>query len=180
MDGLKKMVREELQKEYDSVSKMHLKRAILDALAPLCKFDAPETMTKMEFDSIWKQFENAKAQGQLDESEKKAKESDLKKEYEDIAVRRVKLGLLLAEIANQNNIVLSNDDITKAISREAARYPGAEKNVFEYYQKNQRALDALRAQLFKEKVVDFVITQIITQEKKMTSKELYAFDPDKK
>ena len=180
LDGLKKMVREELQKEYEGVSKMHLKRAILDALAPLCKFDAPESMTKMEFDSIWKQFEAAKAQGQLDESEKKAKESDLKKEYEDIAVRRVKLGLLLAEIANQNNITLTNDDITKAISREATRYPGAEKQVFEYYQKNQRALDALRAQLFEEKVIDFVTTQIKTQEKKMTSKELYAFDPDKK
>ena len=180
LENLKKMIREELEKEYESVSKMHLKRAILDALAPLCKFYAPESMVKMEFDSIWRQFENAKAQGQLDESEKNAKESDLKKEYEEIALRRVKLGLLLAEVANQNGVVLSNDDIQKAIMREAARYADAGKQVFEFYQKNPRAMDALRAQLFEEKVIDYITTQIKTQEKKMTSKELYAFDPDKK
>ena len=176
LDALKKVIAE----EYASVSKVHLKRAILDALAPLCKFDAPETMTKMEFDSIWKQFEMAKARGQLDEDEKKAKEEDLKKEYQEIALRRVKLGLLLAEIANQNNVVLSNDDITKAIQAEAMRYPGSEKSVYTFYEKNQRAVDALRAQLFEEKVVDFVTSQIKTQEKKMTPEELYAYDPDKK
>ena len=180
LDALKKLISEELAKEYANVSKVHLKRAILDALAPLCKFDAPETMVKMEFDSMWKQYEAAKARGQLDEDEKKAKEADLKKEYEQIAVRRVKLGLLLAEIANQNKVTLSGDDMTKAISQEASRYPGSEKKVFEFYQKNPRAMDALRAQLFEDKVIDFVATQIKTKEKKMTPEELYAFDPDKK
>lgn len=180
LDGLKKVITDELTKEYENVSKVHLKRAILDALAPLCKFDAPESMVKMEFDSIWKQFENAKARGQLDEDEKKAKEDDLKKEYQDIAVRRVKLGLLLAEIANQNKLNLTKDDLSKAISQEAMRYPGSEKQVFEFYQKNARAMDALRAQLFEEKVIDYVATQIKTNEKKMTPEELYAFDPDKK
>ena len=116
----------------------------------------------------------------LFEDEKKAKEADLKKEYEQIAVRRVKLGLLLAEIANQNKVTLSGDDMTKAISQEASRYPGSEKKVFEFYQKNPRAMDALRAQLFEDKVIDFVATQIKTKEKKMTPEELYAFDPDKK
>ena len=180
MDSLKNLIKEELSKEYANVSKMHLKRAILDALAPICTFEAPVSMVDMEFDAIWKQFENAKARGQLDEDEKNASEEDLKKEYKDIALRRVKLGLLLAEIANQNKITLDPADIQKAISAEAARYPGQEKQVFEFYQKNPRAMEALRAPLFEEKVVDFVAEKIQTTEKKMTPEELYAFDPDKK
>ena len=180
MDSLKNLIKEELSKEYANVSKMHLKRAILDALAPICTFEAPVSMVDMEFDAIWKQFENAKARGQLDEDEKNTSEEDLKKEYKDIALRRVKLGLLLAEIANQNKITLDPTDIQKAISAEAARYPGQEKQVFEFYQKNPRAMEALRAPLFEEKVVDFVAEKIQTTEKKMTPEELYAFDPDKK
>ena len=180
MDSLKALIKTELEKEYTNVSKVHLKRAILDALAPLCAFDAPQSMVDMEFDAIWKQFENAKAAGQLDDDEKNAKEEDLKKEYMDIAVRRVKLGLLLAEIANQNKITLDANDIQKAVMAEAARYPGQEKQVIEFYQKNPRALEALRAPLFEEKVVDFIANNIKTNEKKMTPEELYAFDPDKK
>ncbi len=180
LDALKGLIREELTKEYANVSKVHLKRSILDALAPLCKFDAPQSMVDMEFDAIWKQFENAKARGQLDADEKNAKEEDLKKEYRQIAERRVKLGLLLAEIANQNKVTLSKEDVSKAVAAEAARYPGQEKQVFDFYQKNPRAMDALRAPLFEEKVVDFVASQIKTEEKKMTPEELYAFDPDKK
>ena len=180
MDALKNLIKEELSKEYANVSKMHLKRAILDVLAPTCTFEAPKSMVDMEFDAIWKQFENAKARGQLDEDEKNASEEDLKKEYKDIALRRVKLGLLLAEIANQNKITLDATDIQKAISAEAARYPGQEKQVFEFYQKNPRAMEALRAPLFEEKVIEFVAEKIQTTEKKMTPEELYAFDPDKK
>ena len=180
MDALRNLIKEELTKEYANVSKVHLKRAILDALAPLCKFDAPQSMVDMEFDAIWKQFESAKARGQLDEDEKKAKEEDLKKEYKDIAIRRVKLGLLLAEIANQNKITLDASDVQKAVAAEAARYPGQEKQVYDFYQKNPRAMGALRAPLFEEKVVDFVAGKIQTTEKKMTPEELYAFDPDKK
>ncbi len=180
MDALKNLIKEELTKEYANVSKVHLKRAILDGLAPLCSFEAPQSMVDMEFDAIWKQFENAKARGQLDEDEKNAKEEDLKKEYQQIALRRVKLGLLLAEIANKNNITLSAQDIQNAIMAEASRYPGQEKQVFDFYQKNPRAMEALRAPLFEEKVVEFIAGQIQTTEKKMTPEELYAFDPDKK
>ncbi|MBE6449686.1 MAG: trigger factor [Alphaproteobacteria bacterium] len=180
LDGLKNVIKEELAKEYANVSNVHLKRAILDALAPVCSFDAPQSMVDMEFDAIWKQFENAKARGQLDEDEKNASEEDLKAEYKAIAVRRVKLGLLLAEIANQNKITLDAADIQKAISAEAARNPGYEKQVFEFYQKNPKAMEALRAPLFEEKVVDFVSKNIQITEKVMTPEELYAFDPDKK
>ena len=86
----------------------------------------------------------------------------------------------MAEIANQNKITLDAADIQKAISAEAARNPGYEKQVFEFYQKNPKAMEALRAPLFEEKVVDFVSKNIQITEKVMTPEELYAFDPDKK
>ena len=180
LDALKALIKEELSKEYANVSKVHLKRAILDALAPICKFEVPQSMVDMEFDAIWKQFENAKAKGQLDDDEKNAKEEDLKKEYTQIAERRVKLGLLLADVANRNNITVSAQDLQEAIAREATRYPGQEKQVFDFYQKNSRAVEALRAPLFEEKVIEFIAGKVKQEEKKMTPEELYAFDPDKK
>ncbi len=180
LDALKELVKDELAKEYANVSHIHLKRAILDALAPLCDFEAPQSMVDMEFDAIWKQYEAAKARGELDEDEKNAKEEDLKKEYKGIAERRVKLGLLLAEIANLNKITLSQDDLTKAIMAEARRYPGQEQKVFDFYAKNERALDTLRAPLFEEKVIDFVADNIKVNEKQLTVAELYAYDPDAK
>ena len=180
LDALKALIKNELMKEYNNVSKIHLKRSILDALIPLCEFEVPPSMVEAEFDAIWKQFEKAKANGQLDEDEKKAKEADLKKEYKDIAIRRVKLGLLLAEIANQNNIKLTRDDVQKALMDEVKRYPGQEGEIYTFYQKNPQALQAIQAPLFEEKVVNFIAEKIQMTERKMTAEELYAFDPDKK
>ena len=180
LDALKTLIKDELTKEYNNVSKIHLKRSILDALVPSCDFEVPQSMVDMEFDAIWKQFENAKKNGQLDEDEKKAKEEDLKKEYKDIAIRRVKLGLLLAEIANQNDIRLKREDVQKALDAEMARYPGRQKEISEFYRKNPQAMEALQAPLFEEKVVNFIADKIQMTERKMTPEELYAFDPDKK
>ncbi len=180
MEALKEMIKAELNKEYANVARMHTKRALLDALAAAHSFDVPQGMVDMEFDAIWKQFEEAKKAGQLDEEEKAKSEEDLKKEYHDIAERRVRLGLLLAEVANENKITLSQEDLTAAVMAEARRYPGQEKLVFEYYQKNPQALDALKAPMFEEKVVDYILGVVETTENKMTPEELYAFNPDAK
>ncbi len=180
MDALKEMIKAELNKEYANVARMHTKRALLDALAAAHSFDVPQGMVDMEFDAIWKQFEEAKKANQLDEEEKAKSEEDLKKEYHDIAERRVRLGLLLAEVANENKITLSKEDLTAAVMAEARRYPGQEKLVFEYYQKNPQALDALKAPMFEEKVVDYILSVVETTENKMTPEELYAFNPDAK
>ena len=133
----------------------------------------------MEFNSIWKQYEEAKKNNQLDEEEKSKSEDDLKAEYRQIAERRVRLGLLLAEIANENKITLTQEDLTNAVMAEARRYPGQEKIVFEYYQKNPQALDALKAPLFEEKVVDHVLTVVKINEQALSADELYAYNPDK-
>lgn len=180
MDALKEMIKTELNKEYANVARMHTKRALLDALAAAHSFEVPQGMVDMEFNAIWKQFEEAKKANQLDEEEKTKSEDELKKEYRDIAERRVRLGLLLAEVANENKITLTKEDLTNAVMAEARRYPGQEKIVFEYYQKNPQALDALKAPMFEEKVVDYILGVVKTNEKKMTAEELYAYNPDEK
>lgn len=178
LEKLNELVKEELDKEYKNVARMHTKRALLDALAETHSFEVPAGMVDMEFDSIWKQFEQAKKDGQLDDDEKSKSEEDLKKEYRAIAERRVRLGLLLAEVANQHKITLNQEDVTAAVMREARRYPGQEKMVFEYYQKNPQALDAIRAPLFEEKVVDFILGEVKLNEKEVSVADLYAYNPD--
>ncbi|MBR4932416.1 MAG: trigger factor, partial [Alphaproteobacteria bacterium] len=178
LEAFKKTIEEELNKEYANVARMHTKRALLDVLAETHTFDVPQGMVDLEFDAIWKQFEEAKKNNRLDEEEKSKSEDELKADYKDIAERRVRLGLLLAEIANENKITLTNEDLTHAVMAEARRYPGQEKFIFEYYQKNPKALDALKAPLFEEKVVDFVLEQVQTSENKLTAEELYAYNPE--
>ena len=180
LEELKKLIKEELTREYAHVSKTHLKRAILDTLVEKCDFEAPASMLEGEFNAIWTQFEKARKNNDIDEEEKKKSDDELKKEYRSISERRVKLGLLLAEIANKNKITLTDDDISKAIAAEAARYPGKEQAVFDFYAKNTRALEGLKAPLFEEKVMDFIISKIKTEDKVLSVEELYAFDPDKK
>ena len=180
MDKLNETIKTELDNEYKTVARMHAKRALLDKLAETHSFDVPQGMVDMEFDSIWKQFEQAKKDGQLDEEEKNKSEEDLKAEYRAIAERRVRLGLLLAEVANRNKITLSQEEVTAAVMREARRYPGQEKMVFEYYQKNPQALDAVRAPLFEEKVVDYILGEINVTEKSVSVEDLYAYNPDAK
>ncbi len=180
MDKLKEMIQTELEKEYARVARLHEKRALLDALDAQYDFDIPEGMVKAEMDSIWAQYEQAKKNNQLDDEEKKKSESDLKKEYEKIAERRVRLGLLLAKIADENKLSVSQEDLTKAIMAEARRYPGQEKKVFEYYTKNPQALEAVRAPVFEEKIVDFLLTKVTVADKAVSVTDLYAFDPDVK
>ena len=179
LDKLKEMIKTELDKEYTNVARMHTKRALLDALAETHSFEVPQGMVDLELGSIWQQFEEAKKNNQLDEEEKAKPEEELKAEYRQIAERRVRLGLLLAEIANQNKVTLTQEDITGAVMAEARRYPGQEKIVFEYYQKNPQALDALRAPLFEEKVVDHILTVVKVKEETLTPDALYAYNPDK-
>lgn len=175
---LKEMIKTELDKEYDRIARTHAKRALLDALAAEYNFDIPQGMVDLEFNSIMAQYEKAKKANQLDDEEKNKSEDQIKKEYREIAERRVRLGLLLAEIANLNKVTLAQEDLTNAVLAEARRYPGQEKMVFEYYQKNPQALDTLKAPLFEEKVVDYILGQITKNEKTVSVKELYDFDPD--
>lgn len=176
LEKLKEEIRTHIAKDYENASKIKMKRSLLDALDKAYKFDVPEKLVEMEYDSIVKQYENAKKNNQLDEDEKKKKESDLLKEYKEIAVRRVKLGLLLAEVGKVAKIEVKQDDINKAIMNEAQKYPMQSKAIFDFYLKNKQAIEQLRTQVYEEKVMDHVLAQVETKEKKVTVEELYNFD----
>jgi trigger factor len=174
MAAVRARVGESLQREYDQVARMKAKRALLDALAEKASFTVPESMVEGEFTQIWQRVETDLKAGRLDDEDKGKDEETLKAEYKAIAERRIRLGLLLSEIGRTNNIQVTNDEITGAMRAEAGRYPGQEKQVIDYFRNNPQAVEGLRAPIFEEKVVDFVLELAKVTEKTVTPAELAA------
>jgi len=155
--ALRTQVSQNLQREYDALARQGVKRKLLDALAERASFQVPEGMVEGEFSQIWQRVEADLKAGKLDEDDKGKDEDTLKADYRAIAERRIRLGLLLSEIGRTNNIQVTNDELGQAMRREAGRYQGQEKEVLEFFRKNPQAVDSLRAPIFEEKVVDFVL-----------------------
>jgi trigger factor len=170
--AVKARVTENLQREYDGLARMKVKRALLDALAERASFTVPDGMVDGEFAEIWKRVEEDLKAGRLDEDDKGKDEATLKTEYRAIAERRIRLGLLLSEIGRTNNIQVSNDELANAMRMEASRYQGQEKQVLEYFRNNPQAVEGLRAPIFEEKVVDFVLELAKVAEKPVEPKAL--------
>ena len=180
LDSLRAKVVERIKADYEVASKMKLKRALLDVLDKEYNFEVPSKLVDAEYDGIVKQYEQAKKYNQLDEYEKNKDEKDLLAEYKEIALRRVKLGLLLSEVGMAAKLTILPEDINRAIAAEAQKYPGQEKAVFDYYLKNKNAVEALKAPVFEEKIVEHVLSKVKLQEKTVTAEELYSFEEDKK
>lgn len=180
LETLKSAIAERIKGDYENASRMKLKRALLDNLDKDYNFEVPQGLVDAEYKSIVDQYEQAKKYNQLDESEKAKSEEELLAEYKDIAVRRVKLGLLLSEIGKEAKINIAPEDINKAIMNEARKYPGQEKAVFDYYLKNKDAVESLKAPVFEEKIVDYILGQAKVNEKIVSIEELYNFDENKK
>ncbi|MGQ0527616.1 MAG: trigger factor [Alphaproteobacteria bacterium] len=168
LKALEKAIAEQLQKELDSQGRMVLKKSLLDYLDDTHKFEVPAGMVDLEYNNVLQQIEmDQKRQG------KEGALSDVEKEeLKQISERRVRLGLTLAEIGNQNNIKVADPELQRAVIVEAQRYPGQEKDVFEYYSKNPYALESLRAPLFEEKVVDYILELSEVTGKETTSEAL--------
>ena len=167
LEALKAAVKEQAESEFEAQSKMKLKRAILDELDAKHDFELPAGMVAAEFENIWKQVESEKAAGQLDEEDAAKSDDDLKADYQKIAARRVRLGLVLADMGQKAEITISNEELQGAMIAEARRYPGQEQQVIEFYQKNPQQLANLRAPIYEEKVVDLII-----EKAKMTDKKV--------
>ncbi len=180
LEKLKETLASRIKTDYDNASRLKLKRQLLDILDKEYNFDVPASLVDAEYAAIVNQYEQAKKTGQLDEDEKGKKEDDLLKEYKNIAVRRVKLGLLLSEVGQNAKISIKPEDINAAIMNEAKRYPGQEQMVLDYYLKNKQAVEALKAPIFEEKIIDHIISLAKLNEKVVSVEELYAFDEDKK
>ncbi|MBE6452514.1 MAG: trigger factor [Alphaproteobacteria bacterium] len=180
LDALKEDIKNRIKNDYENASRMKIKRQLLDALDTEYKFDSPESLVDAEYKSIVAQYEQAKKYNQLDASEKEKSEDELLKEYKDIALRRVKLGLLLSEVGQDAKISIKPEDINAAIMNEAKKYPGQEKAVLDYYLKNKSAVEALKAPIFEEKIVDYIISKADVSEKIVTVEELYNFNDEDK
>jgi trigger factor len=154
------------------MARLRLKRQLLDALADVTKFTSPEGMVEQEFSQIWQRLETDRQAGRLDDDDKNKDEETLKSDYRAIAERRVRLGLLLAEIGRANSITVAQDEMTRAMRAEAMRYRGQEQQVFEFFRQNPRATETLRAPLFEEKVIDFILELAKVEEKTVTLEEL--------
>jgi len=178
LDKLKEAVRGRLQQEHAALSRQKLKRQLLDKLDETHKFALPPTLAEDEFRNVWTTVENdLKAQGRTfaDEgtTEEKARE-----EYRGIAERRVRLGLVLAEIGEKNKITVTEEEIKRAIVERARQMPGREQQVWEYYRKNPAAVAAIRAPIFEEKVVDFLIELANITEKQVSREDLLKDEED--
>ena len=180
LDALKDSIRNRIKADYENASRLKLKRALLDKLDEAYDFAVPESLVDEEFKSIEAQYKRAKELNQLDEHEKSTPENELMEEYKKIASRRVKLGLLLSEAGAEAKVTVTADDLNKAIMNEAKKYPGQEKTVFDFYLKNAKAVEALRAPVFEEKIIDYVLGKCKVEEKIVSVEELYAFDDDAK
>jgi trigger factor len=174
LEALRNDVRRQIENDYASVSRSRLKRELLDKLADAHDFTVPGGLLDAEFEGIWQQIEADRAQGRLDPDDEGKSEDQLKSEYRAIAERRVKLGLLLSEVGRLNNIQIANEELSRAVMNEARRYPGQERQVVEYFQKSPQALAQLRAPLYEDKVVDFIVELAKTTERKVTPEALTA------
>ncbi len=163
--------------EYQGLSRAKLKRALLDRLAEAYPFGVPQGMVDLEFEAIWKQVqEEMKRTGSSFEESGKGEE-DLKAESRAIAERRVRLGLILSDIGTRNDVKVEGEELQQAVVREAMRYPGQERKVFDFFKSNHAALEQLRAPLFEDKVCDFIFSQARVEERPVPLEELMK-DPD--
>jgi len=171
---LKAKIRQQIEADFGQLARMRLKRQLLDKLAEGHDFAVPDGMVDAEFTLIWREVEEQKKAGQIDEADKAKSDDELKAEYRKIAERRVRLGLLLAEVGKRNKIEVSREELGQAIVREAQRYPGQERKVIDHFQQNQDAMAQLRAPLYEDKVVDYILELAKVSEKSVTPKELQA------
>ncbi len=174
--ALKEAITSQAEAEINQQSRMKLKRAILDDLDKKHKFDLPPNMVEAEFGNIWKQVQSEKEAGQLDEEDAKKSDKQLEKDYRKIAERRVRLGLVLAEMGTKAEIQITNEELQQAVINEARQYRGQEQQVIEFYQKNPDQLAGLRAPIFEEKVVDLIIEQAKVTDKEVSKDELFKED----
>jgi len=178
LEKLREGVKDRLQREHAAASRQKLKRGLLDQLDERHKFEPPPTLVEQEFTNVWNSIEgDLKAQNRTFEDEGTTEEK-ARAEYRAISERRVRLGLVIAEIGDKNNIKVTDDQLTAAVVERARQLPGQEQQVWEYYRNNPGALASLRAPIFEEKVVDFLLELASIMDKQVSREELFKEDAE--
>ncbi len=178
LDALKTAIREQIGREFGEQSRRKVKKALLDALDGKYRFELPPTLVEQEFAAVWSQVEADMKNANKTFADEDTTEDEARAEYRKIAERRVRLGLVLAEIGEQAKVQISDDEVTQALIQRARQFPGQEKEVWEFYRKNPQALAEIRAPIFEEKVVDHLLGQVKVSDRSVSREALFADDED--
>jgi trigger factor len=180
LDKLKEALRERTTREHAAESRRKIKRQLLDALDERHKFELPPTLVEEEFENVWRTVTSDLEAQKKTFADENTTEEAARAEYRGIAERRVRLGLVLSEIGAKNDIKVIDDELNRAVMERARQFPGQEQRIWDYYRKSPEALASLRAPLYEEKVVDFLLELVKTSEKTVSREELYRDDDEGK
>jgi trigger factor len=180
LEELKTAIKTQIQADFDKETRLKLKKALLDSLDTLYDFPLPPTLVEQEFNGVWAGLmQEYKTEGKTLADEGKD-EDEAKAEYRKISERRVRLGLVLAEIAEKTSVKITDDEVTRALIERARQFPGQEKAIWDYYRKNPQAVAELRAPIMEEKTVDHLLAQVTITEKTVSREALFADEDDGK
>jgi len=174
LDKLKDAIRDAIKRDFDAQSRRKVKKDLLDALDAKYSFELPPTLVEQEFAAVWSQVVGDMRSNNRTFEDESTTEDEAKAEYRKIAERRVRLGLVLAQIGEKSDIKISDDEVTQALIERVRQYPGQERQVWEFYQKNPQALAEIRAPLFEEKVVDQILSQVKVDEETVSKEALFS------
>ena len=173
LEQLKGLVKDQLKAEHDNASRSKAKRDLLDKLDDAHSFDLPPNMVEQEFAQIWQQLQTEMDAGRVSDEDKAKSEDELKEEYRKISERRVRLGLVLAEIGRIADVRITEQEVNQALIAEARQYPGQERQVVEFFQKNPNAMAQLRAPIYEDKVVDHILAAAKVTDETVSREELF-------
>ena len=180
LDKLKEAARERLSAEFAGATRQKVKRVLLDRLDETHRFEAPPSLVDEEFNLMWNSIKAEMESGGKTFADENTTEEAAREEYRKIADRRVRLGLVLSEIGEKNKITVTDDEVSRALIERARQMPGREKEVWDYYRNNANALAQLRAPIYEDKVVDFILELANVTEKKVSREDLYKEDDAEK
>jgi trigger factor len=180
LDRLKEAARERLSAEFAGATRQRVKRMLLDRLDESHRFEAPPSLVEEEFNLMWNSIKAEMESSGKTFADEDTTEEAAKEEYHKIADRRVRLGLVLSEIGEKNKITVTDDEVSRAVIERARQMPGREKEIWDYYRNNAHALAQLRAPIYEDKVVDFILELANVAEKKVTREDLYKDDESEK
>jgi trigger factor len=173
LDKLKDATRQRIKQEFDGATRQRVKRQLLDKLDESHKFDPPQTLVEQEFSVMWESIQKEMESVNRTFADENTTEEKAKEDYRKIADRRVRLGLVLSEIGEKNSISVTDEEVSRALVERARQFPGQEKQVWDFYRNNPQMLAQLRAPIFEDKVVDFVLELAKVNEQKVTREELF-------
>ena len=176
LDALKSAIGEAVKRDFDTQARRKVKKSLLDALDAKYDFELPPSLVEQEFGAVWSQVMADLQNNNKTFEDEGTTEDEAKADYRTIAERRVRLGLVLAQIGEKAEIQVSDDEVTQGLVERVRQFPGQEKQVWEFYQKNPQALAEIRAPIFEEKVVDHILGEVKVEEETVSRDVLFAED----